>query len=224
MNPATASVPRRPSGVVRFLDEILLYSGQYALFYILMYLTDQQAAFFTDLGHTTLFASLVAQTLVLVAWGERPLVRFLGSLITPALYAVVEAPGLAVFFLNVGHVGFWLFSVIIGGLQALALLSRRERVKVVLEFLSTFISVMIFIVVYFYFDERVVHEQLVAAGTLPASALERHLSISAFWPNLLEFLADPTHVYVTIGGVVLAFALSRGRTSLPCSAHMSTAA
>jgi hypothetical protein len=80
MNRDQADTLRRPGVVVRFLDEILLYSGQYALFYILMYLTDQGGGFLTDLGHTTLFASLVAQTLVLVAWGDRPRVRFFGSL------------------------------------------------------------------------------------------------------------------------------------------------
>ena len=179
-----------------------------------MYLTDQRGAFFTDLGHTTLFASLVAQTIVLVAWGNRPLVRFLGSLITPALYALVEAPGLSAFFLDTGHVGFWLFSALIGGLQALALLSRRGRLKVLLEFLSTFLSVMIFIVVYFYFDERVTHEQLVAAGKLPAAELGAHLSISALGVNLTEFFSDATHVFVAIGGVLLAFALARGRVRI----------
>jgi len=207
-------VLRRPSVVVRFLDEILLYSGQYALFYILMYLTDQQGAFFTDLGHTTLFASLVVQTVVLVAWGDRPLVRLLGSLITPALYAVVEAPGLSAFFLDIGHIGFWLFSALIGGLQSLALLSKRGWIKAALEFLSTFISVLIFIAVYFIYDERVVHEQLVAAGKLPAAMLAQHLQIFALGTNLLEFFSDSTHVFVAIGGVLLAFALARGRVKI----------
>jgi class 3 adenylate cyclase len=205
---------RRPSVAVRVLDEILLYSGQYALFYILMYLTDPAGGFLADLGHTTLALTLVVQTAVLVAWGDRPLVRFLGSLITPALYAIVESPGLTAFFLDTGHMGFWLFSVLIGGLQSLALLTPRERLKVTLEFLSTFLSVAIFIAVYFSFDERVVHEQLVAAGKLPASKLAEALQITALGDNLKEFFSDGTHVYVAIGGAVLAFALARGRAKV----------
>jgi class 3 adenylate cyclase len=214
MNRDQADTLRRPGVVVRFLDEILLYSGQYALFYILMYLTDQGGGFLTDLGHTTLFASLVAQTLVLVAWGDRPWVRFFGSLITPALYALMEASSLSAFFLDIGHIGFWFFSALIGGLQSFALLSRRRRVKVVLEFLSTFISVMIFIVVYFSFDERVTHEQLVAAGKLPAQMLATHQQITALGGNLVEFFSDATHVFVAIGGVLLALALARGRVKV----------
>ena len=205
---------RRPPGAVRVLDEILLYSGQYALFYILMYVADPAGGFFTDLGHLTLAATLVVQTAVLVWAGHRPLVRFLGSLITPALYAVIESPGITAFFLDSGHMGFWLFSLIIGGLQALALATPRERLKVTLEFLSTFLSVVIFIAVYFLFDTRVAHEQLVAAGKLPASQLAVHLRISALGGNLSEFFSDGTHVYIAVGGMLLAFALARGRAKV----------
>jgi class 3 adenylate cyclase len=203
-----------PPPVVRFLDEILLTSGQYALFYILMYLADQRGAFFTDLGHASLLASLLLQTAVLVAWGHRPLVRFLGSLITPVIYAVFEVRGLASFFLDTGHLGFWLFSLLVGGLQALALMARHARSREALEFLSTFFSVVMFLVVYFYFDLRVTHEQLVAAGTLAAAVLEEHLRVSSLGPNLAEFLSDATHVYVVVGGALLAAALARGRVKV----------
>jgi class 3 adenylate cyclase len=212
MKPAESGAT--PSAPVRFLDEILLYSGQYALFYILMYLADQKAGFLADLGHTTLLASLVVQTMVLVLWGRLPLVRFLGSLITPAIYAVFEIGGLSAFFLDIGHFNFWFFSVLIGGLQALALLARPGRLRFSLEFLSTFFSVVIFLVVYFYFDVRVTHEQMVAAGTLAAADLPAHLRISTYGVNLAEFLADATHVYVVIGGILLAFTLARGRVKI----------
>ena len=146
--------------------------------------------------------------------GDRPLVRFLGSLVTPALCAVVESPGLSALFMDAGHVGFWLFSALIGGLQAMALLTRRVRLKFALEFLSTFLSVMIFIVVYFLFDVRVAHEKLVAAGDLSASALAQHLGVNALRGNLAEFFGDPTHVYVAVGGALLASALARGRAKV----------
>ncbi len=214
MKPSEESVLRRPSIPVRFLDEILLNSGQYALFYILMYMADPAGGFFSDLGHATLLVTLVLQTAVLVFWGQRPWVRLMGSLITPALYAVVESAGLKAFFLDTGHIGFWVSSLLIGGLQALALATSRPRARVFLEFLSTFLSVMIFMVVYFSFDERVAHEQLVAAGKLPAAMLDTHMQITHLGENLREFFADGPHIYVVIGGVILAFALARGRAKV----------
>ena len=59
MSGRAGSVSLRSPWPVRFLDEILLYSGQYALFYILMNFADQKADFFGDLGHASLFASLL---------------------------------------------------------------------------------------------------------------------------------------------------------------------
>ena len=204
----------RPAPLARFFDEILLYSGQYALFYILMSLASQRWGFFSDLGHTTLFASLILQTAVLVAWGRLPLVRFFGSLITPVIYAVFEIRGLAAFFLDIGHFNFWFFSILVGGLQALALLARKQRSRVALEFVSTFISVMVFLVVYFYFDLVLRHRELVAAGALAQSEISRHLQITSLGQDLGEFLADAAHVYVVIGGAILAAALALGRVKI----------
>jgi class 3 adenylate cyclase len=214
---------RRPSVATRVLDEILLYSGQYALFYILMYATDQGVGFFSDLGHATLAATLAVQTAVLVAWGNHPSVRFLGSLITPALYTLVEASSLSAFFLDTGHLGFWVFSALVGGLQALALFTSRARLRFALEFLSTFLSVMIFLVVYIYFDVRVTHEQQVAAGTMPASMLAARMQITSIGDNLAEFFSDATHVYVAIGGVLLALALARGQVKVLRLTHRVSA-
>lgn len=214
MKADAATQTPRPSVAVRFLDEILLVSGQYALFYVLMNFADQGSGFFSDLGHTSLLLTLLLQTAVLVAWGRLPLVRFLGSLITPAIYAAFEVGSLSAFILDISHFNFWFFSALVGGLQAMALLARRGRARAVLEFLSTFFSVVIFLVVYFYFDVRVTHEQMVAAGTLPAGSLAAQLSIGNYGTNLVEFLSDTTHVYVVIGGILLAFALARGRVKI----------
>jgi class 3 adenylate cyclase len=207
----TAAAPRP---LLRFFDEILLYSGQYALFYVLMAFTDQRFLFFADLGHASLLLSLIVQTIVLVIWGKKPAVRFFGSLITPAIYAAFELRTISAFFLDMAHFGFWFFCLLIAALQAFALRARKAQTRFVLEFFSTFFSVIIFLFIYFYFDIRVTHEQLVAAGTLSASALATHLRVSALGANLAEFLADATHVYVVIGGFIMALALARGRVKI----------
>jgi class 3 adenylate cyclase len=175
---------------------------------------DQGRGFVADLGHVSLLVSLLIQTAVLMVGGERPVVRFLGSLITPVIYAAFEIRTVDAFILDIGHFNFWFFSLLVGGLQALALRARRGRARVTLEFLSTFMSVLVFLIVYFYFDVRVTHEQLVAAGSLTASQLQSHLSITSYGPDLVEFLSDRTHVYVVIGGVLLGLALARGRVKI----------
>ena len=64
------------------------------------------------------------------------------------------------------------------------------------------------------YAEAPILKDLVSAGKLPAAMLAQHLQIFALGTNLLEFFSDSTHVFVAIGGVLLAFALARGRVKI----------
>jgi hypothetical protein len=57
---------------------------------ILMHLTDPRADFWTDRGHVVLLASLLAQTAVLVAWGE-----FLSTFMSVTIYGTGSAACMA---------------------------------------------------------------------------------------------------------------------------------
>jgi class 3 adenylate cyclase len=188
--------------VRRFFRELLLQSGQFALFYLLIQFSSVGLGVFTDFGHTALFTILVLQTSVLVLWGEHPWVRFLGSLIAPLCYTFLETLDSAEFLLNSAHAGFWVFSLLTGGLQSVALTARRLGTKLVLEFLLTLINVVIFFLLYFYFD------------TMTSVTNKAELGLDKIGGHLPEFLKDPTHLYIVWGGLLLAFGLALGRTQI----------
>ena len=183
---AAVEVKSRSSFFLRALDELLLYSGQYALFYILMNFSASGLGYFRNLGHTVLLAILLLQTTTLVVWGSKPLPRFLLSLLAPAMYTILEAREGMSFVLNMGHMFFWVFSALTGGMQAASLAAQNRRVREVLEFCITAANVSIFIVVYFYFDIRLSVEQRVAGGEISAANADRLVEIGRFLPALTE--------------------------------------
>ena len=186
----------------RFFRELLLQSGQFALFYLLIQFASTGLGVFTDFGHTALFVILVLQTSVLVVWGDRPWVRFAGSLIAPLCYTFIETLDGSEFLMNSAHAGFWVFSLATGALQALALRAKKLNQKVVLEFLLTFLNVLIFFLLYFYFD------------TMMSVTDKADLRLDRIGAWLPEFLSDPTHLYVVWGGLLLAIGLALGRTEV----------
>lgn len=186
----------------RFFRELLLQSGQFALFYLLMQFSISGLGLFGDVGHTALLAILGLQTAVLVVWGDRPVARFLGSLIAPLCYSLLEGFDSSEFLFNAAHAGFWVFSVITGGLQALALRGNRLGFRTLLEFLLTFLNVVIVFFLYFYFD------------TLRSVRDTAELTVERIFHHFPEFLSDPTHLYILSGGFLLAFSLALGRTEV----------
>jgi len=186
----------------RFFRELLLQSGQFALFYLLMQFSISGLGLFGDFGHTALLAILALQTAVLVLWGDRPWVRFAGSLIAPLCYSLLEGLDGGEFLLNAAHAGFWVFSLVTGALQALIRQTRRVSSKAAGEFLLTFLNVVTFLVLYFYFD------------TMNSVKTKAELSLMRIFGHFPDFLADPTHVYILTGGFLLAFGLALGRTEV----------
>ncbi len=203
---------RTVSGFAReFSGELLLFSGQYALFYIFMNFSLQGMGYFLDFGHTVLLAVLVLQTSVLVLFGKRPLVRLFGSLIAPAVYTMLEVREGMSFVLNMGHMFFWVFSIVTGMMQAFAFASRGRMTRRILEFLITVTNVAAFIVVYFYSDFELSMRDRLSAGAITREQMDALLRIDRLVPAITEFLGDPAHIYILVGGLVLAFSLAVGR-------------
>ncbi len=197
-----------------FFDELLLFSGQYALFYVLMNFTMYGLGYFSNLGHTFLLAALVLQTAFLVKYGSRPKARLLGSLIAPFFYTLLELREGFDFILNTGHIFFWIFSLIIGVLQALGLKTQNQKLKVVYEFVITNVNVLIFFFIYFYFDLKLEIMEGLPDGNISAYQLKESLEIYNIETGFVSFISDATHIYIITGGIVLSLSLAMGRIKI----------
>ncbi len=195
----------------KFGNELLLNSGQFALFYILMNFSSSGFNYFQNTGHTVLLLILVLQTSMLVFFGTRALPRFFLSLIAPGFYTLVEIPEGLAFVFNMGHMFFWFSSILTGLTQALLIKSENTKSKVPLEFLLTGTNVASFLIVYFYFDVQLNLDERLANGLLNIEEYYSLLQINAFPASFADFISDPAHVFVILGGVFLALSISIGR-------------
>lgn len=186
-----------------FFNELLLYSGQYALFYILMNFSKSGLGYFSYTAHTVLILALILQTLILYRYGQRTAVRILGSLICPFIYTLFEIRELSDFILNMGHFFFWGFSLFVGILNALKAKSH-QKLRFVFEFVTVFMNVVTFIFIYIYFDIA-----LSQAGNNLNQINEYNgsLSIMNMASQFVAFYDDVAHIYITLGGILLGISL-----------------
>jgi class 3 adenylate cyclase len=198
----------------KMVRELLLASGQYALFYIIMNLSQSGAGFFANTGHVALMGFLILQTGVLVTYGDKPAIRFLGSLIAPLIYTLLESREGWDFIINASHIWFWLFSAGTGAIQALILVTKRQRVRIGMEFALTVINVGSFLLLYFYFDTIRTLEGMIQADPASVASLQAELNINSIGSWFPEFLSDPTHIYILMGGAVLSLSLGLGRVDV----------
>lgn len=197
----------------RYLDELLLYSGQYALFYVLMNFNKDGLNFFNYSGHMLMLFGLLVQILYLANWGGKPLSRLLGSLICPGLYTMFEAHEIMPFISNMGHFFFWVFSLLIGLLNAVNLKAKGSY-KDWLEAMIVFMNVIMFLFVYMYFDAFIKLNETTVASGAAMNEYDSRLSIFYLGENLSLFFKDKTHWYLMMGGALLGVSLSIGKFRL----------
>lgn len=186
-----------------FLDELFFYSGQFALFYIVMRLSDKGFTFLLDSGHLMLVIALVMQSMLLAVKGHIPLIRFPGSFLVPAIYSLSESHEGLEYFLNAAHMGFWAYALITAGIQLHIIhLKRQDKSQQLTELAVVAITISIFLFLYFYFD--------ISKEKLP----EEELTIVNIFAHLPAFLQDHTHLYIIFGGGVLALILGLGRMEI----------
>lgn len=197
-----------------FADEILLYSGQYALFYIIMNFSKENINYFADVGHTILLFVLILQTFFLVIFGKKPIYRFLGSLIVPLVYTIVEYSGDTRFMADIAHLFFWIFSIVTGSLQAYSLYTKNNSLRKQIEFSITILNVVIFLFIYYYFDLLLSLDEKLRMGIISAADYHKHTEIFMLPDSLSLFVSDGAHVYLIIGGVLLSLSLALGRVKI----------
>lgn len=194
--------------VTQLVDELLLYSGQYAIFYILMNFSQSGMKFFSYPAHMTVLAALVLQSYFLAKYGNKLMPRILGSLISPVIYTLIEWQEFQSFMLNTGHAFFWGFSILSGLINALSL-KYKSTLKIILECSVVFLNVIMFLAVYFYADLMHGLASKSVGGNFSIEYVQQ-LSILNFSNNLEHFFADDTHIYLTLGGILLGIGLALG--------------
>lgn len=179
-----------------------------------MNLSASVVGFFSEPGHVALLILVPAQATLLALFGRRRVVRFFGSFILPLAYSIQEAFSGIQAVLDMAHVFFWVFSLVLATLQTVVVSTRSTRVKQRLEFATTFVNVLTFLFLYFYFDLKGSYMAQVAAGTIPLASVPERLEIYHLGTGLGGFVADPTHIYVIVGGLILGMTLALGRTRI----------
>lgn len=198
----------------KYTDELLLNSGQYALFYILMNFSLDGIYYFSNLGHSLLIVFLIIQTYILAKFGHLVKVRFWGSMVVPLCYSIVESLEGIQFVLNTGHFFFWIFSILTALLQSLLMMTKNKRQKIVYEYLLTFTNIIIFLFIYFYFDIKLGFLKLLKTGAISDQDLRESLEFYNLLKEIPHFFADPAHIYIALGGLILSFSLAKGRSKI----------
>ena len=114
----------------------------------------------------------------------------------------------------IGHIFFWIFSLITGLLQAIEIQAVSQKIKLFLEFWITTINVTIFIFIYFYFDLKLSYGKLLVSGQITQIEYQNYLGIQYLTSGVLKSFGDPTHVYVVFGGLFLSLSLAIGRMKI----------
>lgn len=193
-----------------YVDELLLYSGQYALFYVLMNFSNVGFGFFSYSGHVLMLAGLLIQIVFLTHFGDKPFGRVFGSLICPILYTLFEANDFQSFILNSGHFFFWVFSLLIGLMNG-ASLRLKGRYKNWIEFTIVFMNVIMFLFIYMYFDMLTKLEEMAVQKGEALTEYAAQISITHLFDNAGAFLSDKTHIYLILGGCLLGLSLGIGK-------------
>lgn len=187
------------AAVSRFFREVLLYSGQFALFYTLSGFAAGGTAFFSDTGTIVLLSVAFVQAVFLSAYGGLPLPRIILSMLTPFTYTVFALRSPEVFALSPAMAGFWAFGLAFGLLGALSLAFSGRIAARFFEALIVFLNMTAFLLTWYWLE-------LGAAGfpSDPASFIAR----------LTGLPRSPSDFFLLAGSLLLALAFATGRTGL----------
>ena len=201
---------------IRFFNEIALYSGQYALFYILMQFCSEGNKFWLNEGHVALLTALLIQTAALVHYGDKIVPRIILSFLSLVVYTILELMegGISYSLVHTGHLFFWIYTLIFAVLQYISFAAKRQNVRMIVEFLESNINMFIFIFIYFFFDLKLDLQKDVELGKISADFANHKLLIGHFSEGFSGLLNDPAHVYIILGTVFLSFTIAYGRIKI----------
>lgn len=205
---------RNENFLYRFFNEMFLYTGHYALFYIFMELSSQGINILSNVGHVILILALLFQTTILCIFKNNFKVRIFASFISPLIYTLIELREGLQWILNIGHLFFWIFTFVLILLQFISYKFKYDYVKFTTEFLITFTNINIFIFIYFYFDLKLSYLKLLQTDKVSLETYQQMLSVSNLYNGFQHFLQDPAHIYVIFAGFFLSITLSYSRIKI----------
>ncbi len=185
----------------RFLEEFLLYSSHFVVFFILMLVTTPGIVTLQPISIAALLILLGIQTALLASNGHLALPRFLFSFITPAGYTALTAFARSGEPLDMANFFLWTTSFYVGALQAMTILARRSWIKRSLEVFLTVGTVTTFVFFYFYLDLRIVSAAALRSGAISGSAYLESFSLANFAPAFMAFARSPQHLFFMFGAV-----------------------
>lgn len=184
-----------------FFQEILLYSGQFALFYLLMQFIIEGNSLLHNESHIGVLVALLIQTMILSKYGNKTIYRLAFSFFVPIVYSMFEMQEGTAHLLNAAHIGFWIYAALSSTLMVLKLNGSSERARVS-EILLVLVNVVIFLFLYFYFD------------TWKDVNNKEELTILRIFHYSSAFLSNPTHWFIIYGGAFLAMTIALGRNEI----------
>lgn len=201
---------------IRFFNEIALYSGQYALFYLIMQFSAEGNVFWLNKGHVALLFALLTQTTALVYYGHKILPRITLSFISLIVYTFFEfiEGGFNYSLLHTGHLLFWGYTLIFATLQYITHFTKQQKIRMFIEFLESNLNMFIFIFIYFFFDMRLGLQKDLALGKISAYTASDQLMIWHFLERVPTLFFDPAHIYVLLGAVFLSFTIAYSRIKI----------
>jgi class 3 adenylate cyclase len=195
----------------RFLDELLLASGQYALFYIVLALAAERIDLIFDAGILALTLSLIVQTILLVRFGDKTGFRFLFSLICPLVFTVIQGAAGGLSPKNMNLLFFWFTQLSFSLLKSLYYLAKRQATKKLFEFLISVGTVLVFLFLSFYYDLMLSFGVKSAAGLLSGAQSSDFFSIFNLVPTFSSFITAPTHRFVIFSSLLIGIILGVSR-------------
>lgn len=198
----------------RFVEEFLLYSSQFIVFFVLMLALIPSSDALPPAALLMVCAFLLIQIVLLSIQGQAPFLRFIYSFITPAGYALVRSLGGAFILTDMGNLFIWGAAFYVGLFQSLAIALRGKLVQSVAETMLAIGSVVIYVFLYFYLDLRVNLSMALATGAIDQVGFRKALDIRAFPNSILTFVASPQHAFFAFGAVIFAGLLLANRVKV----------
>ncbi len=203
----------------RFLDELLLSSGQYTLFFIVLALAVERINLFQNPSLLVLTIGLIAQTGLLVRFGDRTTLRFGLSLICPLLFTVIQAWYGGLSPLNMNLLFFWLTQMSLSLIRAFANRSSTMGGKKILEFVLSIGTVLVFIFLTFYYDLMLSFGVKSAAELLSGAQASDFFSIFNFIPSFAGFVTAPRNRFAIFACLLIGCILGIGRIRIISLKH-----
>jgi class 3 adenylate cyclase len=191
-----------------FIEEFFLYSGQFTLFFVIMLFAMPRASEALNAESAWILAlGMSMQIFLLVAFGRIPLLRFLFSFITPAVYSMLQYYAGEFDFFNMASFFLWGVAIYVGLFQALSLAVRSTAAKRFFETWLALGTTITFVFFYFYLDLQVTYSQRYFVGLVDLAEYNRALTLSNFVPAFTAFISSPQHSFIAFGGAFFGIIL-----------------